>query len=358
MNPSDEENQSQGPVIRDRRRIDPQTGQVRDIPARPSRASTRPPSSPVSTPLRRSPAAQGARAPGGGMPGGGRHGGGERPGRARIPWRGGAGRRGGRGDASTMLALAERTADLQRLQAEYANYRKRVERDRVAVREQALANVLSELLPVLDDIGRAREHGELTGGFKSVAESLEASVAKLGLTTFGESGDPFDPTAARGADALLLRRRHRADLRPDPAARLQGGRADHPAGAGSRRRAGRRHSRPGRPGRVRPERGPLSTKDFLEKDYYKTLGVAKAASADEIKKSYRKLARKYHPDANEGDAKSEERFKEISEAYNVLSDDERRKEYDEARSLFGSGGARMPATGGPGRGRRVLLRPR
>jgi molecular chaperone GrpE len=99
-----------------------------------------------------------------------------------------------------MLALAERTADLQRLQAEYANYRKRVERDRVAVREQALANVLSELLPVLDDIGRAREHGELTGGFKSVAESLEASAAKLGLTTYGEVGDPFDPTLH---DALM-----------------------------------------------------------------------------------------------------------------------------------------------------------
>jgi molecular chaperone DnaJ len=90
----------------------------------------------------------------------------------------------------------------------------------------------------------------------------------------------------------------------------------------------------------------LSTKDFLEKDYYKTLGVAKGATADEIKKSYRKLARKYHPDANEGDAKAEARFKEISEAYTVLSDEKRRKEYDEARSLFGSGGPRMPGTAG------------
>ena len=89
----------------------------------------------------------------------------------------------------------------------------------------------------------------------------------------------------------------------------------------------------------------MSTKDFLEKDYYKTLGVAKGASADEIKKSYRKLARKYHPDANEGDAKAEERFKEISEAYNVLSDEKRRKEYDEARTLFG-GGPRMPGSSG------------
>jgi molecular chaperone DnaJ len=92
----------------------------------------------------------------------------------------------------------------------------------------------------------------------------------------------------------------------------------------------------------------LSTKDYLEKDYYKTLGVTKGATGDEIKKSYRKLARKYHPDANEGDAKAEARFKEISEAYNVLSDDKRRKEYDEARSLFGGGGVRMPGSGSAG----------
>src|SRR5690348_5997023 len=81
----------------------------------------------------------------------------------------------------------------------------------------------------------------------------------------------------------------------------------------------------------------MSTKDFLEKDYYKALGVSKTAKPAEIKAAYRKLARKYHPDANKGDASAEERFKEISEAYSVLSDEKRRKEYDEARSLFGGG---------------------
>ena len=90
--------------------------------------------------------------------------------------------------------LAERTADLQRVQAEYANYRKRVERDREAVREFAVGDALSALLPVLDDIGRAREHGELEGGFRQVAEALDAAVTKLGLTRFGQPGDPFDPT--------------------------------------------------------------------------------------------------------------------------------------------------------------------
>ncbi|MFI8517647.1 nucleotide exchange factor GrpE [Streptomyces sp. NPDC085481] len=94
----------------------------------------------------------------------------------------------------TRTALGERTADLQRLQAEYQNYRRRVERDRVSVKEIAVASLLTELLPVLDDIGRARDHGELVGGFKSVAESLETVAAKMGLQQFGKEGEPFDPT--------------------------------------------------------------------------------------------------------------------------------------------------------------------
>ena len=85
------------------------------------------------------------------------------------------------------------TADLQRLQAEYVNYKKRVDRDRVLVQQNATYTVLSSLLPVLDDLDRAREHGELEGGFKAVADSLERIVAGLGLVKFGQPGDAFDP---------------------------------------------------------------------------------------------------------------------------------------------------------------------
>ncbi|MET8541534.1 nucleotide exchange factor GrpE [Kitasatospora sp. NPDC004799] len=106
----------------------------------------------------------------------------------------GAGESGSDDLAAAKRELAERTGDLQRLQAEYQNYRKRVERDRLTVREIAVSNILESLIPVLDDIGRAREHGEVTGGFKSVAESLETVVAKLGLQQFGKEGEPFDPT--------------------------------------------------------------------------------------------------------------------------------------------------------------------
>src|ERR1700730_5795643 len=91
----------------------------------------------------------------------------------------------------------------------------------------------------------------------------------------------------------------------------------------------------------------MSAKDY-QKDYYKALGVPKTATAAEIKNSYRELARKWHPDANKGSADAEERFKEITEAYNVLSDEKQRKEYDEARSMFG--GLRRTTGSRPGPG--------
>jgi molecular chaperone GrpE len=148
----DQAEEHQGPVVRDKRRIDPATGEVRE----PAASQPAPPS----------------------------------PGVPDSPADGlGA-------DVVDELTkqVAERTADLQRLQAEYANYRRRVDRDREVIRDTAVANVLTNLLPVLDDIGRARDHGELEGGFKSVGEALEATVEKLGLERFGAAGDPFDPT--------------------------------------------------------------------------------------------------------------------------------------------------------------------
>src|SRR6516165_2430695 len=182
---SSPEETNAGPVIRDLRRIDPRTGQVRnpgaDAPGTAARGSGKP-----GRPGRQSVSEPGAEAA-------------DPQGPAGPPEAAGAGPApepgGGPAEAELELAtkLAERTADLQRVSAEYANYRKRVDRDRVVVREQALANVLVALLPVLDDIGRAQEHGELVGGFEKVAQSLESIVTKLGLVAFGNDGEPFDP---------------------------------------------------------------------------------------------------------------------------------------------------------------------
>ena len=96
-------------------------------------------------------------------------------------------------EASLETQLAERTADLQRLQAEYVNYRKRVERDRAHARTAGEAAVLRSLLTVLDDIGRADQHGELEGGFKAVADALQQAVKAHRLESFGAPGEVFDP---------------------------------------------------------------------------------------------------------------------------------------------------------------------
>ena len=89
--------------------------------------------------------------------------------------------------------VAALTADLQRLQAEYANYRKRVERDRAVAHELAIGSVLTELLATLDDIDRAADHNELTGGFKAVADQLAAITTRFGLEKYGTEGEEFDP---------------------------------------------------------------------------------------------------------------------------------------------------------------------
>jgi molecular chaperone GrpE len=94
---------------------------------------------------------------------------------------------------ATDAVVAELTDDLRRVSAEYSNYRKRVERERETSRDLAIGSVLNELLPVLDDVERAREHGELEGAFKVVGENLEQIATRLGLERFGSADEPFDP---------------------------------------------------------------------------------------------------------------------------------------------------------------------
>ena len=89
--------------------------------------------------------------------------------------------------------LAERTEDLQRVTAEYTNYRRRVERDRVSVIAGAKAEVASELLPILDDLEMAEQHGDLTGPLKSMSDKLQSVMASMKVEKFGEEGDEFDP---------------------------------------------------------------------------------------------------------------------------------------------------------------------
>ena len=166
--------------------------------------------------------------------------------------------------AELQSQLAERTADLQRLQAEYANYRKRVDRDRATVREHAVAGALSELLPVLDAIGQAREHGELSGGFKSVADSLQAAVGKLGLVSYGQRGDAFDPKIHEALTHTYSPDVDRGHLRGDLPARLQGRRADPAAGPCCGRGPDHRARRQRRRRRVAVRRRQSTTKQPSE----------------------------------------------------------------------------------------------
>ena len=167
ISPERDGNGGDGPVIRDKRRIDPATGLPREAAAKstPAPPGVEKPASPPD-------------ATSGGT----------------VPTDSSAVEAEVDEATAVRLQLAERTSDLQRLQAEYVNYRRRVDRDRESVREAAQIQALIELLPVLDDIGRAREHGELEGAFASIAGALEATVTKLGLERYAAVGDPFDPT--------------------------------------------------------------------------------------------------------------------------------------------------------------------
>ncbi|HET9647385.1 MAG TPA: nucleotide exchange factor GrpE [Microlunatus sp.] len=147
--PDREAEEQRGPTVRDRRRIDPETFQLREPQATAAPAAEEP--------VRTTDTARDEEL------------------------------------AKAKTEAAERTADLQRLQAEYVNYKRRVDRDREVARAAGVESVLRDLLNVVDDVRSAREHGELTGGFKAVGESIERVTAKYGLETYGTKGDPFDP---------------------------------------------------------------------------------------------------------------------------------------------------------------------
>ncbi len=152
----------EGPVVRDRRKIDPQTGRVREAYVSGAETSADSSGVPDGTAEHSEPG-EGSAAP----------------------------------DelVSVQAVAAERLADLQRVTAEFANYRRRVERDRDLARDQAVAGVFEALLPVLDDVHLARQHGDLEGGpFAAIAEKLDATLARLGLARYGEPGEAFDPT--------------------------------------------------------------------------------------------------------------------------------------------------------------------
>ncbi len=151
-----DEQSAQGPTVRDRRRIDPETFQLRE-PQPAAAPGPEASAAPVVEPEAAGPAE-------------------------------------GNDEVERLqAALAERTADLQRLQAEYVNYKRRVDRDRDLARKVALEGFVKDFLPVLDDVRSAREHDELTGAFKAVGDAVERITSKHGLASFGAKGDAFDP---------------------------------------------------------------------------------------------------------------------------------------------------------------------
>jgi len=152
---SDEDADQPRVVVRDKRRIDPVTGEVREPAA--AQAASSPAGDNVTDTATTAPSAAADMA------------------------------------ADMTKELAERTEDLQRVSAEYANYRRRVDRDRVLIGELAQERLVLDLLPVMDDIDRAREHGDLTGAFKSTADRLAGVLDRAGVQAYGEIGDPFDP---------------------------------------------------------------------------------------------------------------------------------------------------------------------
>ena len=207
-------------------------------------------------------------------------------------------------DAAKYLALAQRT------QADFENYRKRMARENAAAVDRGVGKLAKELLPALDHLelaleGRPRATRTSSRASRSCATRSSARSARVGIQPFAPQGEPFDPN-----EHEAMASQPSEDAEPGTVRR------GLPAGLPDQRRGAA--ARAGRGGGVGD--GPMARQN----DYYKTLGVDRKASQEDIKKAYRKLARQYHPDTNK-DAGAEERFKQISEAYDVLGDPEKRK---------------------------------
>ena len=261
---------------------------------------------------------------------------------------------------------AERLADLQRINAEYAAYRMRATRSRKGEGERRRVDCAEALIPVLDEARLAEENGDVTGPFEVHVTKLFATLEKAdGVVQYGKAGEEFDPTYHRSPHAAAPsdevdgptifmvmqpgyryrgRRIIRAGARgrpaagrlirplaPDPRRSSRSGRYIRTVTVPSPRSWGRGGGRPADQGGAQVNTGPQN--DWFEKDFYKTLGVSADATDAEIKKAYRKLARKYHPDQNPGDAKAEEKFKEVGQAQQVLAEPETREQYDQVRQM-------------------------